>query len=209
MKVPHPPDSDNEVNRHKFYGAISSSLECLNDKIDSDDIQIKENNIELHNRYHKLKGQLEEIHVRINRRVYEDDYNQLKTQVHALSKHEVAHRTAWATGKTFIFGAWIVFAVLFGAITTLSQKTLDDYLSVITTNEKLIGKLENKSLLVDTALMENKVFHAEKRKLIEDLEEKHRYLEDSLQGNYSKLNKLNNTVNQLEVKIEKKVDRKN
>lgn len=201
MRIPQPPNSDEEVQRHKFYGAMSSSLDCLSDRIDNDDKLIKENNKSLYDKYGKIKSQMEDIHVRINARVYEDDFNHLKTQVHTLSQQEVAHRTAWATGKTFIFGAWIVFAVLFGWGYSMTQKQLETYVATIDSNEKVITELKSDVKTINNQLLESKIYHKEKTQIIATLIEKTDYLEDTLKKNFSNINSLNNTVKQLETKV--------
>lgn len=202
MQIPSSPESDTEIDRHKFYGAISTALECLKDRIDNDDEKIHENHTGLHNKYHAINKTLEDLHVRINRRVYVDDYNHLKTQVHQLAQHEVAHRTAWATGKTFIFASWIVFSVLFGWGYSLSQKTMESYLETITVNEQLIIKLEHSMKLVDLQLIENLVFHKEKAQALKELKKQHDYFDDTIKNHYANLNTLNNSMKQINDKID-------
>ena len=204
MNLPNPPKSDEAVHRHSFYSDIPSSIECLSDKIDNDQSQIKENNIQLYDKYGQIKTQLEELHVRINRRVYDDDFRSLKSEVHLLKQQEIAHRTAWATGRTFIFGAWIVFAVLFGWAYSLTQKNMESYLNTITANEQSITKINAKALIIDDHILEGKLYHEEKAKQFEELKEKSAYLDSTLQNYYKDLNSLNNTIKQLENKVNEK-----
>ena len=206
MKIPNPPLTDEETSRHVFYGSISSSLECLNDRLDNDDELIKDNTNALYDKYHQLKTSLEDIHVRINRRVYTDEFDLLREDVHILTQKEIAHRTAWATGKTFIIGAWIVFALLFGWATTLTQKNFDTYIQTIQDNTKVTGTLQTKVVNLENKLMESKIYHDEKSKVLDALEEQTDYLEDTIKTQYSNINKLNSQVNKLENRLDAKIN---
>lgn len=204
MKIPTPPLTDEQINRHVFYGSISSSLECLNDRLDNDDVLIKDNTDALYEKYHQLKNSLDDIHVRINQRVYTDEFDILQENVHILTQKEIAHRTAWATGKTFIIGAWIVFALLFGWAYTLTQKSFDTYIETISDNKEIISTQQSKILLIENKLLESKIYHDDKSKVLKALEEQADYLEDTIKTQYSNINKLNSQVNKLENKLDAK-----
>ena len=175
MKTPAPPSSDEEVQRHKFYGGISSALECLAEKHSDHDIAAHETHNELYDKHNETKHLIEEVNQRINKRTYQNDFDKLEDKVHDLQAKEVAHMTAWVTGKTFIVGAWLVFTLLFAFSFSMLKIQIGDYVEIIELNEEIISTMENQIAHLKTTTVEHKVKHEQISISLADIKDAQEY----------------------------------
>ena len=205
MKIPIAPKTDEEIQRHKFYGSIVSSLECLQDKIDDDEVRIsndeqllKEKILEMDEKVRNLQhSEIEQLHSRINKKTYKDDFDHLKRKVDKLIESEVQNKTAWATGKTFIFGAWLVFTILFGWGYTMTQQRFDDYITTINKNDDKIVTMEAKVQQVEKSIDKTDIYHDNLDKRSDVLDDKLVYMDQSIKDLINKNSNLRSELGRI------------
>lgn len=103
MKIPQSPISDAELDRHRFYGEVAAALTCLDAMIHDDKERILKSKAYLYE-------QLDKISHRLDRRAKLKPFEDMGARVGRLEDYKIQNHTAWMTGRTALFAAWILFS---------------------------------------------------------------------------------------------------
>jgi hypothetical protein len=199
VKAPKAPKNKSKAQKYTFFGAIASSVNNNNVRIERILGHSKSQAKTARAKYRELHEKIEDTHIRINKKVYKDDYEVLEGRVAVLETENVANSTQWATAKTFIGAAWAVFGIVFAFANIMLLYQVNTYTKKIDKNEEDLVEVKNEEKIDSIWRLEHKNKQMNMIKQSKDIKSELTYIKKTVETNQRNVKDLGQKVKRIKV----------